>query len=126
MQVVALAVINIILLVLIGLLSCKRVSEHFSAASGNVGKITFLWMKGCGWCTKMTPVWNEFTRAVPTSVTQSIEAGEITPESKRVKEVARAYGFKGYPFIMHETPDGAVRVYNGDRSLADLLAWSKL
>ena len=85
-------------------------------------KVIFLFMNGCGWCTKFEPTWEEFSKdAAP-------KLGVETFKFERSEEGAKEYmkHVEGFPTILFVNgATGKVSVFDGERTVEGLTAFVK-
>jgi thiol-disulfide isomerase/thioredoxin len=88
---------------------------------GPKAKVTvFLFYRnGCGWCDKIKPEWQRFTKMH--SGSNEVEVRAINSEENQ--QMANDYGVSGVPHIVREC-NGVRTIYQGDRSAESLYKFS--
>jgi hypothetical protein len=89
-------------------------TERFQGAER---KLVYVYMNGCGWCQRFTPVWDSFAAkhgSVPGLRLLKVESSD--PE-------AGAYRVEGYPTVLLDMGDGRHVLFGGERTEKGLLAF---
>jgi len=85
-------------------------------------KVIFLYMNGCGWCTKFEPTWEDFSsKAAP-------KLGVETVKFERAEDGAKEYmsHVEGFPTILFVNgTTGQVTAFEGERTIEGLTAFVK-
>jgi hypothetical protein len=121
----AIAVVVVLTLVLAWLLIRRWVrpaAETFAEAKKAADKVVFMYMNGCGWCTKFEPTWDEFTSVAAPKL------GVETEKLERSEEGAKEYmkHVEGFPTILFVNgTTGQVTVFDGERTIEGLTAFVK-
>lgn len=100
--------------------SSSSSSEAFSQA--NKDKVIFMYMTGCGWCTKFEPTWQDF------SSESAPKLGIQTLKFERSEDGAKEYmkHVEGFPTILFVNgTTGEVTVFDGERTVEGLTAFVK-
>lgn len=99
-----------------------RPSTEAFAETKPSDKVVFLYMNGCGWCTKFEPTWEEFSsKAAP-------KLGVETFKFERAEDGAKQYmsHVEGFPTILFVNgTTGHVTVFEGERTIEGLTAFVK-
>ena len=85
--------------------------------SKNKAKIIWFYSESCIHCTNMQPAWDQFVAMKPAGVS-IMKVNTATNQA-----MSKDYGVDGVPYIVLEI-NGKRKVYNGDRSAADLYKFS--
>ena len=125
--VIALALIASLVLLLVYRFSTRRntIGEPFYSGKQADAKLVFLHMRGCGWCDKFKPTWDEFERSYGSPLAAS---GVTIASYERSDPAAAAYksSVNGYPTVLLVTEGGAVVTkFEGERTSAGLVAFLK-
>jgi hypothetical protein len=105
-------------------------SKAAKASASNGGKVLYIAMDGCGWCSKFDPDWATFAATVGTVGFVAEKHTYYPTESATQKndDVIAQYvtGPKSiassFPTILFVAKDGTVTPYTGSRSVDDLTA----
>jgi thiol-disulfide isomerase/thioredoxin len=96
------------------LASAQERFEQEQAGGGKRATLVFMHMKGCGWCERFNPTWDEFK----TKHGGRIDMAKIERSDPSAKKYAEHVS--GYPTILLVTSDEKVIKFSGERTIQGL------
>lgn len=99
-----------------------RTNERFEEQPKAKGAVVYVYMDGCGWCERFSPVWASFVdEHGPAMLAAGVRAEKLEGDDPR----AAAYGVRSFPTVLFDAGDGkAPAVYDGERTVAGLAAFA--
>ena len=82
---------------------------------GNVTRVEYFYMNGCGHCEKFTPTWDRFTNQYKGSVKLN-----KTEQSQAGADTLKKYGVEGFPTVVKIDESGNYETFTGERTVEGL------
>lgn len=99
------------------------------STDGNVDRVYFFKMNGCGHCEHLKPIWAEAVATIkksnPAVVCIEVESAEIDKLDKDIKEKLKTAEIMGYPDLRILKKNGQVSKFDSNRTVEDLVKWIK-
>jgi Thioredoxin len=99
--------------------AASRERERFEEAPER--ELVYVYMNGCGWCQRFTPVWDAFEAKHGAALAKGANLKLVKYEAGAPE--AGAYKVEGYPTVLLDVGDGRHVVFGGERSEKGLLAF---